>query len=929
MTQRHHEHRDRLSATIHYLGDMLGHVIREQAGADAFDLEERVRQLAKRLRSGHRPPHAHDIQDLIRRCSIPELSILLRSFSTYFALVNLSEQMQRTWVLRERSRKHQRELRPESIAAAVAELKQRGTTPEAVQSWLDQARIQLVFTAHPTEARRRTTLEKLRRLAEALELHHTHDPDDMREADRRVPEEILGLWQSDEVRVLRPNVLDEVKNGLYYFEYGLLGLVPRLYRDLEQALRTYYPEQRWHVPPLLRFGSWMGGDRDGNPFVTPDVTVEAVRTLAIAVLERYLSEVNDLSHRLSQTMRRVQVSEELLESLAADAAIFPAIAEIVQHRNQYEPYRQKCSYIYERLQRSLAHVQRCVPDWGRDDGMPPKGTFYLAARDLLDDLRVMERSLRANGGMIVADGALHDLIRTVEVFGLNMATLDVRQHSSRHNTALAEILARAGICDDYLALPEAERVALLSRELSSPRPVIPARLNYSPPTNEIVQTFRTIAAILEQLNPDVIETYIVSMTRGASDVLGALLLAREAGLYDPNTGVSRLNIAPLFETGDDLAHGHEVIAACLALPAYREHLRLRNDLQEIMIGYSDSNKDAGYTAANWALYQAQRNLRNLANTTGIHLRLFHGRGGSIGRGGGPANKAILSQPPGSVGAQIKITEQGEVISDRYGMPTIAYRHLEQVINAMLLAGTADPSDPPPDWEHALEWMAAASRRAYRALVYEHPDFLPFYRAATPIAEISRLQIGSRPASRTNSGRIEDLRAIPWVFSWMQSRYTLPGWYGLGTAMEQFVAERPDQHLELLRTMYREWPFFRTMIDSAQMILCKADMHIAEQYATLVPDERIAREVFAVIRAEYERTCRMIFDTAQISELLAETPVLQRSIARRNPYIDPMSYIQIELLRRLRADPHGPDHTALEDEILLSISGIAAGLKNTG
>jgi phosphoenolpyruvate carboxylase len=532
-----------------------------------------------------------------------------------------------------------------------------------------------------------------------------------------------------------------------------------------------------------------------------------------------------------------------------------------------------------------------------------------------------------------------------------MATLDIRQHSERHSAALAEVLAHAGVCANYTSLDEDARVELLSREVASSRPLIPARLPYSAETVETIQTFRTVAAILEQLSPEAIETYITSMTTGASDVLTTLLFAKEAGLYQPEAAISRLNIVPLFETGADLAGCATVMAACLELPAYRQHLRLRSDVQEVMIGYSDSNKDVGFVAANWSLYQAQRELRDtFAAHKGIGLRLFHGRGGAIGRGGGPANQAILAQPPGSIGGQIKITEQGEVISDRYGLPDLAHRHLEQVVNAVLGASFPTSTDAPAAWEQALERLATIARGHYRALVYEHPDFLPYFRNATPIAEISRLKIGSRPASRRNSDRIEDLRAIPWVFSWMQSRHTLPGWYGLGFALETFVnperLEIGDRRLgnetdnlqslisnlpplELLQDMYANWPFFRAMIDNAQMILGKADMHIAEQYAALAPEPRVAEAIFGAIRAEYERTARMVCQVAKIKRLLDNSTVLQRSIARRNPYVDPLSYVQIELIRRLRTAPEGPDHAALEDVILLSISGIAAGLKNTG
>ena len=948
--------RDQLSATIHFLGDLLGNVIRGQAGAAAFDLEERVRGLAKELRASDHPGAdarlaalQTEMQRLVAELPLDQMRALIRSISTYFALVNLSEQLQRIWVLRDRALRRPDEPRAESILAAVRELRQAGVEAPALQRWLDGALILPVFTAHPTEARRRTTLEKLRRVADMVARQSAGlAPSEAAEAERAVTEEIVGLWQSDEVRIIRPTVIDEVKNGLYYFDAGLFDLIPLLYRDLERALREHYPEHPWRVPALLRFGSWMGGDRDGNPFVTPEVTIETVRLLRVAGLRHQISAIEELSHRLGQSIRQVAIGAELQHSLDDDAQRFPMVAELLARRNPYEPYRQKCTYIREKLLRSLDYASQHVPDWGSAEPLPPEGVFFHRAGELLAELRVIERSLRANAGAAVADGALYDMIRQVEVFGLHVATLDIRQHSERHTAALAEVLAAAGVCADYAALDEAARVALLTREVANPRPLIPARLAYTLETIETIQTFRTVAAILEQLSPEAIQTYIISMTRGVSDMLAVLLFAKEAGLYRSDAGISRLNIVPLFETGADLAGCAAIMQQALELPVYREQVRLRGDEQEIMIGYSDSNKDVGFAAANWALYQAQRALRDLAAEQGIGLRLFHGRGGAIGRGGGPANQAILAQPPGSIGNQIKITEQGEVIADRYGLPALAHRHLEQVVNAVLRAGFAPHTDAPPEWEHALERLADISRRHYRALVYENPNFLPYYHTATPIAEISRLKIGSRPASRNNSGRIEDLRAIPWVFSWMQSRHTLPGWYGLGYALETFIArtEDPGLRTELeqnqstplspqssalttLQGMYQNWPFFRSMIDSAQMILGKADLHVAERYAELTPDPEVAREIFGAIKDEYVRTSRLIAQVAQIDNLLDRSPVLQKSIARRNPYIDPMSYVQVELLRRLRADPDGPEHVALEDAILLSISGIAAGLKNTG
>ena len=935
MTHRMNEPRQpdssgRLSATIHFFGDLLGRVIRAQEGERTFELEERVRALAKDVRAGG--AQLAELRAVIAGTTVAEARNLVRAFAAYFALVNLAEQLQRGWVLRDRARAGVP--RTESIAAATAELAAAGVPAETLQQWLDTAEIVPVFTAHPSEARRRVTLERLRRIDTAVELLNAPDivPEEEAEQTRRIEEEIVSLWQSDEVRSGRPTVLDEVQNGLYYFEQGLFDLVPRLYRDLEISLAASYPAHAWRVPALLRFGSWIGGDRDGNPFVTPEVTVEAARRLRVAALTRHLASIEDLGRRLTQSTREVEVSPALRRALDEDDARSPELGRELLRRLPYEPYRRKCGHIAQKLRRSLEHARAHALVFLRDAAPPRDPARYHGADELLAELATLDHSLRAHGGVAVASGALRDVIREIEVFGLHLATLDVRQHSERHTEALAEIFARAGISADYCALDENARAAMLARALDDPRPLIPLRASFSPAVREVIATFHTIAAITEELSPEAIHTVIVSMTRGASDLLAVLVLAREAGLYRPVEATSRVDVVPLFETLADLEAAPRVLEACLRIPAYNAHLRLRGGVQEVMLGYSDSNKDAGFVAANWALYRAQRDLREVAVRVGVELRFFHGRGGAIGRGGGPANKAILAQPPGTVGSRIRLTEQGEVIADRYGLPGLAQRHLEQLVNAVLRAAfvPGDPHrGPEPAWESAIAMLADDARQAYRALVYDDPTFLHYFRNATPIAEIGRLNLGSRPASRKKSDRIEDLRAIPWVFAWMQSRHTLPGWYGLGHALEAFEHQGGPAALALLQTMYEAWPFFRTMLDSAQMILGKADLHIAARYAELVPDQAIACAIFGRIEAEHARATRMIARVAGAAEILDYAPVLKRSIARRNPYVDPMSYLQVELLERLRAAPDGPEHVALEDAIMLSISGIAAGLKNTG
>lgn len=924
--------RDRLSAVIHFLGDLLGDVIRSQAGLSAYESEEFVRSLSKELRHQQSPERIRDLQRHIANLDVAGLKNILKAFSTYFALVNLSEQLQRIWVLDERDRAARLNgtSRSESLGEAVRDISRAGVTPEELVAWMTNACIRPVFTAHPTEARRRTILDKLRRLASALsaaatDISHLDDPDVV----SLVREEMLGMWQSDEIRVVRPTVIDEVNNGLYYFEQSIVNLIPNLYRELERSLAREYPGVQWRVPAILRFGSWMGGDRDGNPFVRPETTVEAVRLMRLAALEFYRDQCDVISRRLSYSDRQVSISAELRDSLNQYAQRFPEFDAEINRRYPHEPYRRKCLFVAHRLQHTIDATQQLKPVWPlAHEELHPDS--YDTADELLADLNLMQDSLVAHGSTDAASRTLADLIRQVEVFGLSFATLDVRQHSERHSTALAEILAHAGVHANYMACDESARATLLQQELESPRPLIPARLPYSDETNEIVETFRTISAINEQLAPGVIQTVIVSMTRGVSDVLTVLLLAREAGVLElPNGGI---DIVPLFETGDDLANGEQIIRACWAVPAYRTHLSKRGHVQEVMIGYSDSNKDVGFVAANWALYEAQRKLRDIGLSHGISMRLFHGRGGSIGRGGGPTNEAILAQPPGSVGGQIKITEQGEVISDRYGLSAIAKRHLEQVLHAVIKAAFAHPDDPPATWTHALEQLATTSRKQYRDLVYGHPQFIQFFREATPIAEISRLKIGSRPAARRNSQRIEDLRAIPWVFSWMQARFTLPGWYGLGSAVTAFVegyAGGPAAAQDLLQQMYRGWPFFRSMINNAQMILAKADMYIAQRYAELVSDQALASEMMTIIESEYRLSVAAVCMISDSDQLLSRSPVLQRSIVQRNPYVDPISYVQVELLKRLRSNPDIEGHEELEDAILLSISGLAAGLKNTG
>jgi phosphoenolpyruvate carboxylase len=626
-----------LSANIRLLGAALGRVMADQSGYAALELEERVRRMAKRLRSHHTPEHLAELTNLIADLSLDQLQGLIKAFTLYFGLVNLAETVERLRVVRERDLAAPEAPRRESIRAALAELRQHNVPAAAIREWLAHARIQPVFTAHPTESKRRTNLSKLRTIGEALRELSTGErklPSEKAELLNTIEQQIVGLWQSDDVRAGKPSVLDEVKNGIYYFSEVLFDEVPRLYRDLDTALREYYPDEQWTVPPLLRFGSWIGGDRDGNPFVTPQITVDTVRLMRVAALRHLLAAVDGLYTYLSQSVNQVEFSSAVRERIAYYEQIFPQqVRSLVEHF-PHEPYRQLLNCIYTRLERTLEYTRSVQPRWGIDPPPTPPPTIYFHSSELLADLRLIHESLGAHGGARVAAGLLREVMIKVEVFGLHTALLDVRQHNARHEAAIAELLAHTGVCADYLALSEAARIALLAAEIGDRRVLIPTRLSeLSAETVETVQTFRTVAAIFEQLDPEVFENYIISTTTSVSDMLVVLLLAREAELYLPGS-YSKLNVVPLFETGDDLARSAELLDACLHLPIYRDHLALRGNVQEIMLGYSDSNKDTGFASANWFLYGAQTKLTAVAQKHGANQSHRPGRGnlGSLFRG---------------------------------------------------------------------------------------------------------------------------------------------------------------------------------------------------------------------------------------------------------------------------------------------------------
>ena len=943
-----------LRRTVRQLGNLLGETIVEQEGQAIFDLVEELRALTRAQRQGD-PSAGLQIERLTADLVNDFDSTLgvLKAFTTYFQLVNLAEEQQRVRVIRQRTAQAEESDRhmPETIAAAVMRLRKGGTQPSKMRRLLDEMLIKPVFTAHPTEAKRRTILLKLLDLTRLLRELDAHVllPSEKRGIWNQIREIVVSLWQSDVNRDRRPDVLDEVREGLYFFETTLFDLLPDIYSELNRALAREYPDSAVSdgaaefsdgLPTFLRYGSWIGGDRDGNPFVTQDVTEDALRQQKEQALELYRRTVVGMYGHLSVANTRGAFSQEFLDSLAEDLERAPPNDKARLDRFSLEPYRQKMILIYRRLGATLAQNREA---W---QAQRPDPWAYPNAGEFVADLELIQRSLRQNKGDRLAEGRFARLVQQARIFGFHLASMDIRQHSDRHRDAVAELLHRYYRPQDpnfgYRQLPEVERTRLLVEEIESPRPLT-ARLQYGNETNETVALFRLIRQAHERIAPQAIGAYIISMTTSVSHVLEVLLLAKDAGLF------GKIDIAPLFETIDDLVRAPDVMGALFESPIYRKHLAQRDNRQEIMIGYSDSNKDGGYLRSSWSLYQAQERLAGVCSDYNVKLTLFHGRGGSIGRGGGPANRAILAQPPGSVQGRIKLTEQGEVISARYSNRAIAKRHLEQLVNAVLIASCETHHDSlggeegsvnsshavEASWVRILEGASERSERKYRTLV-ESPAFLSYFHEATPIEQLAQMNIGSRPAKRRQTSDISDLRAIPWVFAWTQSRVNLPGWYGLGSGLHTDSVQR----MTVLQEMYHNWPFFRTVIDRAQLSMRRADMTIASLYASLAADATRA-EIFGEFMEEFKRTERIILGITGQAALLDNEPWLQRSINLRNPYVDPLNYIQVALLNKQRTtveqtlEDAQADRDATQEDprlrqaILLSINGIAAGLQATG
>lgn len=950
LEQKQREERDApLRQDIRTLGEMLGHAIQQHGGERVFATVERLRLDCRRLRecaqnlasapAGEAAAYEQEISALdqeitqiVEGCDLETAIDVIRAFTVYFHLINTAEQHHRIRRRKAYELAHMPGVQRGSLASLSDTF--HSFDPATIQRLLDQLSIELVFTAHPTEATRRSLITLSRKIANLLEAHDTYElmtPRQQQIWQRDLENTIALLWRTDSIRHVRLKPLDEIKMGVYYLDEVLYTAMPELYSELRQILGEAHAETTFLIPPFLRLGSWIGGDQDGNPNVSPTTLLQALTLHRAHIIEHYRTSIESLAQEYSQSLNYCPLTEELASSIASDAQELADYDRELGPQTAHEPYRRKLSFMWKRLGAVL----------NDEEGKAEKSYAYRSPDELLRDLELVRASLLQDGEEGLAQGRLATLIRQVQVFGFHFAALDVRQHSERHASALAELLRVTGLQKrDYRDLDEQDRIHLLETLLSDPRVLPLQHLQLSPETAHILQTFEAMRQAQEEFGEKAITCYIISMTRSISDLLEVLFFCKEAG-------IRALPIVPLFETIDDLRACTKILDRAFKLPVYRAYVRACQEQQQVMLGYSDSSKDGGILTSGWELYQAQGRLAELGKLHKIGITLFHGRGGAIGRGGGPIYDAIQGQPAGSVDGHIRVTEQGEMLSFKYGLRSIALRNLELVV-----AGVIKSSLPQEEriseekrrrWIEIMTTLSSSAYAYYRRLIYDDPDFMRFFEQATPILELGWLNLGSRPARRSRGRNLEELRAIPWVFSWMQSRYVLPSWYGVGHALEELLNDYPES-LEELQRMYQEWPFMRAFIDNMQMTLSKADMHIAKHYATLVDDASLRARLSREIEAEYTRTRRLLLAIIGGQTLLDTNRVLQLSIRRRNPYVDPLSYFQVALLRRLRSlggplmlDEQVMDNAGSEElerarltyAVLLTINGIAAGLRNTG
>ena len=905
-----------LREDIRLLGRILGDTVREQEGEETYELVEQIRKASIRFHRHNEPGARRELEAVLDSLSADQTLAIVRAFSYFSHLANIAEDQHHI----RRNRAHViagSAPRPGSLAFAFQRTRETGIEPAALESFFDGALVSPVLTAHPTEVRRKSTLTRELEIAELLDQRdRAVDTAELTRNEEKLRCAILILWRTNMLRQTRLKVIDEVANGLSYYDYTFFREMPRIYGAIEDRLDAISGEPRTKpIASFLRVGSWIGGDRDGNPFVTADVLNEAIRLQSARSLAHYLDELHELGAELSLASTLARVTKEL--TALADRAGDSAAAR------SDEPYRRAITGMYSRLSKTARELDHVIALRQPVVDAPA----YASTEELGADLATIAHSLKTTGAAVVARGRLRSLQRAVDVFGFHLAAIDLRQNSDVHERTVAEILAAAMPGLDYKSLSEEERVALLRRELVSPRPLVSPYIDYGEETTGELALFRAAAAIRKKYGAGAIRTSIISKTDSVSDMLELALLLKETGLVGAD-GSAALAVVPLFETIADLRACVGVMGQLLSIPEYRRLVDSQGGEQEVMLGYSDSNKDGGFVTSGWELYKAEIGLVEVFRKHGVRIRLFHGRGGSVGRGGGPSYDAILAQPGGAVQGQIRITEQGEIISSKYSHPDVGRRNLETLVSATLEATLLQDESPAPDpaFLETMEELSQSAYSAYRGLVYETEGFVRYFWASTVITEIAGLNIGSRPASRKKTTAIEDLRAIPWVFSWAQCRLMLPGWFGFGSAVKAYVAAHPEGGLERLRTMHKRWPFFRTQLSNMDMVLSKSSLAIASRYARLCDEVGLREKIFARIAQEWRDSVEALNAVMEQAHLLDSNPLLERSIQNRFPYLDPLNHVQVELLKlhRTRASSE-----RVLTGIQLTINGISAGLRNSG
>ena len=905
----------RLRNDIRLLGRILGDTVRDQEGADVFDLVERIRQTSIRFHRDDDKPARRELELILNSMSISHTVRIVRAFSYFSHLANIAEDQNNIRQMRARSTAGGAP-RSGTLAQTLSHARAAGFSAADLRKFFMTALVSPVLTAHPTEVRRKSTIDREMEIAALLDRRERIQltPEELAADDEKLRREVLTLWQTNLLRRTKLTVLDEVANGLSFYDYTFLHEVPRLHCVLEDRLNEGEGAAQGELASFLRMGSWIGGDRDGNPFVTAEVMRGTLKMQSSRALRYYLEELHALGSELSLAAHLADVSKDL-------RALAESSPDSSPHRSG-EPYRLAVSGIYARLSATAARLDV-------ETTRPPVGEAapYAGAAEFKADIDVLYRSLISNNSRVIARGRLRHLRRAVDCFGFHLASLDIRQNSAVHERTVAELIDAAMPGMSYLALSEDARIALLTGELRNTRPLTSSFVKYSDETLGELALFHAAAEAHAKFGADAIPQCIISMCKGMSDMLEVALLLKEVGLVDPS-GRSAINIVPLFETIEDLQASSAIMDRMLSLHEYRKLVDSRGSVQEVMLGYSDSNKDGGFVTSGWELYKAEIGLIEIFERHHVRLRLFHGRGGSVGRGGGPSYDAIIAQPGGAVNGQIRITEQGEIISSKYSNAEVGCNNLEILAAATLEASLLQPRHSAPSGEYlkAMEQLSELAFKAYRGLVYETEGFADYFWASTVITEIATLNIGSRPASRKKTREIEDLRAIPWVFSWAQCRLMLPGWYGFASAVEAWVAEHPDKGMPFLRELYREWPFFRTLLSNMDMVLAKSSIAIASRYAELVPDAALREKIFGRIRSEWHSAIGLLLDIMGQERLLQGNPLLERSIRNRFPYLDPLNHVQVELLKEYRAQ--NSDEQVLRG-IQITINGISAGLRNSG